>query len=304
MKAINLKTLLLVFLVISCSEKIFDMREGKGSIVIETTKECCLIEAVREGDCEEVKKLIGQGADVDVVFGDNDYRLLHIAAMAGYKEVVEFLIEKGADVNQQDNELATPLHMAAMEGHKRVVEFLIEKEANVDQQDDLQATPLHWAASSGYKGVVEFLIEKGANVDQQDKERVTPLHMAAMGGHKGVVEFLIEKEANVDQQDKERVTPLHMAAQKGHLETVKILYDSGGDLNLKTTSDFTPLHYAIENEHVEVVKFFLQQGAIFLKDKQGSRVLQLAKKNSKKSKNYTEILKLLSQNYEWISELL
>ena len=55
---------------------------------------------------------------------DNDeWTPLHLAARYGHKEIVEYLVEKGADVNAKDKEGWTPLHFAAQEGHTEIVEW-------------------------------------------------------------------------------------------------------------------------------------------------------------------------------------
>ena len=49
-------------------------------------------------------------------------------------------------MNARDNEGAVPLHKASFYGHREVIEHLLESGANVDEQDNDKATPLHKAA--------------------------------------------------------------------------------------------------------------------------------------------------------------
>ena len=84
-------------------------------------------------------------------------------------------------------------------GHLNLVEFLIEKNANVNHTNEFGATPLLMASKvrffitlmllycgniccfqNGHLDVVRFLIEKGANVDQTDKNDRTPLCVASL----------------------------------------------------------------------------------------------------------------------------
>lgn len=56
------------------------------------------------------------------------------------------LIEAGADVNQRDSEMITLLHWAAINNKKEIVKYLIDKGAVVDAfGGSLWATPLNWA---------------------------------------------------------------------------------------------------------------------------------------------------------------
>ena len=91
---------------------------------------------------------------------DNSLTPLHSASYNGHTEVVNLLIEKGADINVKDTSRgATPLHYASENGHTEVVNLLIEKGADIHVKDNSGNTPVHYARSTE---VVNLLIEKGA----------------------------------------------------------------------------------------------------------------------------------------------
>lgn len=71
---------------------------------------------------------------------------LHEAAKNGELAKVKELIEKGADVNEDDGEYGTPLHCAAKEGKVDVIEYLVSCGAHVDATNKEGSTPLHYAA--------------------------------------------------------------------------------------------------------------------------------------------------------------
>ncbi|BDG76405.1 ankyrin repeat domain-containing protein [Wolbachia pipientis] len=93
--------------------------------------------------------------------------LLTIAAENGYTNIVNVLLEKGADVNRKNWYDMTPLHLAAGNGHVDIVNLLLEKEVVVDERDHSGNTVLHLAAKNGHVDVVKVLLEKGANVDEK-----------------------------------------------------------------------------------------------------------------------------------------
>ena len=83
---------------------------------------------------------------------------LCIAADHGHAQIVQLLIDKGADVKSQDNQ---PLRYAAYNGHTKTVDVLLKAGADVHTRDDY---PLRMAASNGHTEVVKLLINAGANI--------------------------------------------------------------------------------------------------------------------------------------------
>jgi ankyrin repeat protein len=113
--------------------------------------------------------------------------VLHWAAERGDKEVVQLLLEKGADAAAKDDNGRTVLHLAAEGGNKEVVQLLLEKGADAAAKDDNGRTVLHLAANGGNKEVVQLLLKKGADAATKDDYGRTVLHSAAKGGNKEVV---------------------------------------------------------------------------------------------------------------------
>lgn len=88
------------------------------------------------------------------------------------------------------------LFTAAQNGQIQVVKRLLaEKGANVDQKDNNGWTPLNIAAQNGHSNVVELLLAKGAKIDQANSNGWTPLNSASLNGHSNVVELLLAKGA-------------------------------------------------------------------------------------------------------------
>ena len=226
---------------------------------------------------------------------------LHAAAKAGHKNLVDFLIQLGADKERRTTCGATPLHVAATTGRRDVVMLLITKKAQINQHIDANGstnrwTPLHCAASHGHNEVVRLLLDSGANHTIASQSGMTPLHLAAESGHLNVVlmlhwyganpkvltensstslllasfeghldvvGFLLAAgvEANQATTDNSS-TPLRWAAENGHLAVAKMLVSAGANINTTTTDDdATPLHFAAANGHLDVVCFLIELGA-------------------------------------------
>ncbi|WP_241653864.1 ankyrin repeat domain-containing protein [Wolbachia endosymbiont of Nilaparvata lugens] len=93
------------------------------------------------------------------------FNSLHEAAITGHLNVVEKLIEKGADINARNNNDDTPLHEAARNNNSEVAEFFMSKHADVNTKNKDDWTPLHFAAACGNLNVVELILDKRDDVD-------------------------------------------------------------------------------------------------------------------------------------------
>ena len=94
---------------------------------------------------------------------------LHYATFLGMHDVVKFLIvEHSQDVNTRafiNNE--TPLHVASRCGHADIIQLLLEHGADVNALDDNRNTPLHLSSGEGQMEViVRILCKHGADVPQ------------------------------------------------------------------------------------------------------------------------------------------
>jgi ankyrin repeat protein len=90
---------------------------------------------------------------------------------------MELLIDSGADM-EKERFGAKPLHVAASAGKKDAVEFLISRGADVDSQGEYGLAALHIAVRAYSIDVARLLICRGANVNVTDRDGRTPLDYA------------------------------------------------------------------------------------------------------------------------------
>lgn len=185
---------------------------------------------------------------------------LHRAIMLGYKAVIEFLIQKGADINLIFGS-DTPLSLAVRQGELSMVEILLKQGADVQKAQVGGSNPLHLASSSGYRAIAELLLDKGAQVNALDGNARTPLFIAVQAGHKNMVEFLLERKANPDLPDQSKTAPLHSAVALGREDLVRLLLKAGADINAPGEKDATPLKMAVERQNLPMVRLLLEQKA-------------------------------------------
>ncbi|MDD5406036.1 MAG: ankyrin repeat domain-containing protein [Sulfurovaceae bacterium] len=105
-------------------------------------------------------------------------RPLHLAVKMRQLDTVEKLLNKGADIDAQDNNGQTPLHYAIGQNQTKIAKLLIAKEADMDIKNKYGITPLHQAAFKGDTDIIQYMIDNGATVDVKNKQGVTPCQLA------------------------------------------------------------------------------------------------------------------------------
>jgi ankyrin repeat protein len=185
-------------------------------------------DAAMQGDLETVKGLLKDNPNlVSGIDGIGDTPL-HVAALYGNKDIAEWLLAQGADVNAKNNAGDRPLHDAAVNGQKDGAALLLANKAEINARNNKGQTPLYRAASIGRKDVVELLLACKADVNAKDKDGNTPLHEAAAGGHQGVVGLLLAAKADVNARNNYGKTPLNLAMINFRTDVYKFLRRHGG----------------------------------------------------------------------------
>lgn len=123
------------------------------------------------------------------------YTPLMLASSRGHADVVEHLIEHGADMTLTDFNGCTCLMAASKQGHVDVCRLLTGAGADLNAKGASDRTALWYAANAGSVEVVLHLIGEGANVAQADSNGVAPLTAASMQGHIHVAKALVNAEA-------------------------------------------------------------------------------------------------------------
>ncbi|GMU93072.1 MAG: hypothetical protein AMXMBFR4_21300 [Candidatus Hydrogenedentota bacterium] len=135
-------------------------------------------DAALKGDIQTVRRMLE--ADPSLIHARTPLEKtpLHQAITSGNDELIQFLIERGADVNARDKTGLTPLHVAAWWMATRRARQLLDLGADIHAVDVFGDTPLHTAAMHDRAAMCRFLIEQGADPDARNREGLRPIDLA------------------------------------------------------------------------------------------------------------------------------
>ena len=148
-----------------------------------------LRKAVSRGYAKIARLLLDKGADHELR-DEEEGHILIIPAMRGFRNVIQVLLEFGADINGGGT--SSPLASAIVEGQTEMFFFLLERGADASFLNEISgANTLYWAVRNGYESMVRILHAHG--MDFNVPRRSNLLVMEAMkGGHNTVAQALVE----------------------------------------------------------------------------------------------------------------
>ncbi|RDW69089.1 NACHT and Ankyrin domain protein [Aspergillus mulundensis] len=203
------------------------------------------------GIVSRCRRLITQGARIDA--GDNSYRLtpLHCAASRGHSEMVEFLLENGADGNAMARDGSTALHLATQYGQRKVMKILLHHPVNAQVANLEGATSLQLAVKTeADEATVPLLIKNKVDVDTRNiRTGDTALHLAIEWRRPRIILYLLDKGASIDMTNEDGFTPLQLAVKSDNCEAISVLLQRRANIEARSLSGLTALQIAAYEEH-------------------------------------------------------
>ncbi|THZ01939.1 hypothetical protein D6C93_03353 [Aureobasidium pullulans] len=185
----------------------------------------------------------------------NPLRHFYVASQGAQFEIAKLLVARDAKSNSSDLYNATALKYACAIGRHEIVEYLLESGADVPKPCDYLSLPLDIACRSGALEVIEVLLKHGADVKACDSDA---LMFASRRGHIGIAQLLLAHGANVNGRRKSE-TPIQAACIGGHLELVELLLVNGADPNAAGGNSGNALSYACLSGNIALVSLLLDR---------------------------------------------
>ena len=278
-----------------------------------------------------VKMLLNRKANVNIASNESllkfradpngqceNLRALGIAVDIESENLVQHLLEYGADPNTRVNYSEPVLLSAIVKKNLAIVDLLLKYNALVNEplryeSRDFEtrsnyknnSTPLHVAIRKSTPEIVQLLLKKGAMVDVETED--FPLHTAIERGEEEIICSLIRHGASVNSVCKKKKTPLVHAVENNLSDCVKLLLMKGASLEIKDSKEKSLLHLALDHgASINLIKILVLSGIdVDARNAKGtalSRVLQLYSRKYSYTSNDEESIEEVDDDYEDDSE--
>jgi ankyrin repeat protein len=195
---------------------------------------------------------------------------LNTACLHDHTNIVELLLDYGADPTIQNNNGSNILHIACEKenwelARKLVQELLSTSDQNIlmnRQVDNKGFIPLNLACFMGYIDMIKLLIENGTNTEILNEKDENILYLACKGRHPEVVQYLltldnIRTPTFMEQKNIWGQTPLSTTCSRGHTDIIELLIENGTNTVILNENNENILYLACNGIHPEAVQYLL-----------------------------------------------
>lgn len=188
--------------------------------------------AAERGDTAEIVRLARAGAPIDARDGAGRTALL-IAVDRDRLDAARALMEAGASINAQAQNLDTPWLLAGARGRAAMLELMLERGPDLTIRNRYGGNALIPACERAHVEAVRVLLRSRIDVDHVNNLGWTCLLEIVILGdggprHVEVTRLVLAAGANPNIADKEGVRPLQHARRRGQAEVARLIAAAGG----------------------------------------------------------------------------
>ncbi|MFH1374016.1 MAG: ankyrin repeat domain-containing protein [bacterium] len=221
-----------------------------------------LLTAASEGQLELVELLLDRGADI-MVTNNRGSTALHLAAYFGHEPLVSFFLKQDININVRSSSGFTPLMYAGYRGHTEAVRVLLDAGADLNDSDSSWGgTVIHWTCSRGNAETMALLLAHGVDLNQPCvRDSAAPISWATYASNIATLQFLLDNGVSANGVAAEGWTPLHNSARRGDTAAVRLLLARGAQVGATDDQGRSALFVAVENGEEAVSRMLVAAGA-------------------------------------------
>ena len=210
--------------------------------------------ACQQSSLEAITLLVEAGASIRCTERLQNRQPLHFASFTTGSDpsIIDYLLEKGADIKAKTSEGLTPIHMACMVNNLAILNHLLSLSTSLEVESNGTLSPLHVACRYGTLQLIEALLRAGFPVDSKTADGRTPLYVACIRGVLSIVEELTKERNKSHGVETWSESPLVVAVCGLNYPIVSRLIQKGSNVNFASErTGQTILHQAVSERCVD-----------------------------------------------------
>jgi ankyrin repeat protein len=176
-------------------------------------------------------------------------------------DVVDLLLTRGANANEQTASKSTNLHVAVQNRHDAIVQRLLDAGAEVNTTNEAGFTALSLCRTPK---LLTTLISHGADVNHASRDRWVPLNVLLEVSDPELVRIIMDHGASFESTRKNGRAPIFSAVHAHGIDMLQLAVTYGARLDAQNERGDTLLDYAIQKENKEAISFLFERGARFV----------------------------------------
>jgi ankyrin repeat protein len=241
--------------------------------------------ALRYGDVGRVSQALDKGPLlIESNIGALELPMLHLAVKSGSLEMIQLLVNRGADLYALDMGGNSAIVQAMYDDQREAVKLLLNSGVSINHRMGVKGTAeplLHKVIRREMVDAIPFLLELGTTMKVRDDRGNLPLHVACQGKNMDLIRSLFSLGAEIDKANDDGDLPLHVAVQHAHRSTVELLLELGADIHSLDATGRSALHLAAAQVKPDIAHMLLERKAkVDLRDKNGATPLHFAAKSN------------------------
>jgi len=204
---------------------------------------------------DDIKKSVDFGKNIDLKNQFNE-TCLTLASFHGYKNIVEYLIEKNVDLDKYNAEGNNALMISIIEKEYGISKILLQTDINIDTYNNDGENALILACQKDNDEIIKLIINKIPEINHTDHEGYNSLFYSVLNNNFEIVKLLIDNNIDLSHVDEYERSVLDVLfdeknIEKYNVDMIKTLEEEGvqfdfdkvDDININIVGEIFPEKY-------------------------------------------------------------
>jgi ankyrin repeat protein len=204
-----------------------------------------------------VKILIDKNVNI---IGKTNKKLIHWICQYSIPEIIRYIIDKGVDLECQDNGGWRPIHFICRYSTPDMIKYIIDKGVDLACQTNDGWRPIHFICRYSTPEMIKYIIDKGVDLDCSQDNGWKPIHFICRHSTPEIIKYIIDKGVELECRNNDGWRPIHLICTYSTPEMIKYIINKGVDLECQTNTGWKPIHLICQYSTPDMVKYIIEKG--------------------------------------------